>query len=56
MKDFLMFVHKMEKKDEDYMQITYKKNLSISTCLLALRLFTALQQKFITTFTKCLCM
>ena len=54
MKDFLMFVHKMEKKDEDYMQITYKKNLSISTCLLALHLFTALQQKLITTFTKCL--
>ena len=56
MKDFLMFVHKMEKKDEDYMQITYKKNVSISTCLLALHLFTALQQKLITTFTKCLCL
>ena len=30
MKDFLIFVHKMEKKDEDYMQVTYKKNLSSS--------------------------
>ena len=30
MQDFLMFVHKMEKKDEDYMQVTYKKNLSSS--------------------------
>ena len=53
-KIFLLCVHKIEKKMKITCRLPIKKFIYLCSKLIALHLLTALQQKFITTLTKCL--